>query len=157
MSSACPCQANLASGSLVNRHRHQYSSALKFLHTHFKVAQVSLCSYCLIKNKRRSNWSTVEPFHAEIHVYYRDAFAVNCHELELMCILFKKAQLIYVDFMCSAIRNFRFYHKQYFWDVISKGVSLLLLEFYVFPSSNLKSSWLSWLLIFIYCRCRPVY
>jgi len=116
LSSACPCQANLASGSLVNRHRHQCYSTLKFLHTHFKVAQVSLCSYCLIKNKRRSNWSTVEPFHAKMYLCYRDAFAVNCSEMELMCIFFKKTQLNYVDFTCSAIRNFRFYHKQYvFW------------------------------------------
>jgi len=154
LSSTCPCQANLASGSLVNRHRHQCSSALKFLHTHFKVAQVSLCSYCLIKNKRRSNWSTLEPFHTEMHVCYSDSFAVNCHELELKCILFKKTQLNYVDFMCSAIRNFTFYHKQCIGDVTSKGVSLLLLEFYIFPSSNLKSSCL---LIFIYCRYRPIF
>jgi hypothetical protein len=120
LSSACPCQANLAPGSLVNRHRHQCCSALKFLHTHFKVAQVSLRSYCLIKNKRRSNWSAVEPFQTEMHLCYRDAFAVNCHELELMCNLFKKTQLNYVDFMCSAICNFRFYHKQYFGDITSK-------------------------------------
>jgi hypothetical protein len=155
LSSTCPCQANLASGSLVNRHRHQCSSALKFLHTHFKVAQVSLCrSYCLIKNKRRSNWSTPEPFHTEMHVCYRDAFAVNCHELGLMYILFKKTQLNYADFMCSAIRNFGFYYEQYFGDVTSKRVSLLLSEFYRFPSSNLKSSWL---MIFIYCRYKPIY
>jgi hypothetical protein len=93
---------------------------------------VSLCSYCLIKNKRRSNLSTVEPFHTEMHVCYRDAFTVNSHELELMCILCKKkTQLNCVDFMCFAIRNFRFYHKQYFGDVTSKGVRLLL-EFYGF-------------------------
>jgi hypothetical protein len=108
LSSACLCQASLASGSLVNRHRHQCSSAVKFLHTHFKVAQVSLCSYCLIKNKGRSNWSTLERFHTEMHLCYRDAFAVNCHELELMFILFKKTLLNYVDFMCSAIGNCRF-------------------------------------------------
>jgi len=154
LSPACPCQASLASGSLVKRHWHQCSSALKFHHTHFKVAQVSLFSYYLIKNNRRSNWSTLEPFHTEMRLCYRDAFAVNCYELQLMCIHFKKTRLNFVDFMCSAIRNFRFYHEQYFGDVTSKGVSLLLLEFYRFPSSNLKSSWL---LIFIYCRYKPIY
>jgi len=99
MSSACPCQTSLASGSLVNRHWHQCSSSLKFLHTYFKVAQVSLCSYYLIKNNRRSNWSTLEPFHTEMRLCYRVAFAVNCHELQLMCILFKKTRLNCVDFM----------------------------------------------------------
>ena len=154
LSSPCPCQVNLASGILVYRHRHQCFSALKFLPIHFKVAQVSLCSYCLIKNKMRSNWSILEPFHTEMHVCYRDAFAVNCHELELMCFLCKKNQLNYADFLCSVIRNFRFYHEQYFGDVTSEGVSLLLLEFYRFPSSNLKSSWL---LICIYCTYKPIY
>jgi len=33
-------------------------------------------------------------------------------------------------------------NSMYFGDVTSKGVSLLILEFYRFPSSNLKPSWL---------------
>jgi hypothetical protein len=94
-----------------------------------------------MKNKRHSNWSTVEPSHTEMHLSYRDAFAVNCLELELMCILFKKTQLNYVDYMCSGIRNCRFYRRQGCGDVILKGVNPFSLEVNRFPS-----------LIFVYCR-----
>ena len=71
-----------------------------------------------------------------------------------MCTLFKNTQLNYVNFMFSAMRNVKFYHKQYCGGVTSNGVSLLLLEIYRFPSSNLKSCVL---LILIYCRCKPIY